>query len=68
MQESFIDAYKNLRKLMERNNFKTWLIRFMIKKCNRAKHKDAFRRKAFHNNFKKKLLVSFQAQRYRKDN
>jgi len=47
MQESFMDAYKNLRKLSERNNFKTWLIRFMIKKCNRSKHKNAFRRKVF---------------------
>lgn len=68
MQESFIDAYKNLRKLRERNNLKMWLIRFMIKECNRAKHEGAFRRKVFHNHFKKKLVTSFQAQRYRKNN
>ena len=33
MQESFIEAYKNLSKLRKRKYFKTWLIRIMINEC-----------------------------------
>jgi RNA polymerase sigma-70 factor (ECF subfamily) len=63
MQETFIDAYKNLKKLREGKYFKTWLIRIMINECYRAKHKDASRKEFLIDAFKKKLRKSFQSIR-----
>ena len=39
MQETFIDAYKNLAKFERRSSFKTWLIRIMLNNCYRKKLK-----------------------------
>jgi RNA polymerase sigma-70 factor (ECF subfamily) len=39
MQETFINAYMNLRKLQNRFHFKTWLIRIMLNECYRKKQK-----------------------------
>lgn len=37
MQDTFIDAYKNLQQFEGRANFKTWLIRIMLNNCYRKK-------------------------------
>lgn len=42
MQDTFIDAYKNLQKFEGRSNFKTWLIRIMLNNCYRKKEKLSF--------------------------
>jgi len=39
MQDSYIDAYKNLSKFEGRSNFKTWLIRIMMNHCYRKRQK-----------------------------
>ena len=39
MQETFINAYINLKKLKNKAHFKTWLIRIMLNECYRKKHK-----------------------------
>jgi RNA polymerase sigma-70 factor (ECF subfamily) len=43
MQDTFIDAYKNLQQFEGRANFKTWLIRIMLNNCYRKKEKSSFK-------------------------
>lgn len=43
MQETFIDAYKNLSKFTGRSSFKTWIIRIMLNNCFRKKEKYSFK-------------------------
>ena len=43
MQETFIDAYKNLNKFEGRASFKTWIIRIMMNNCYRKKRKSSFK-------------------------
>lgn len=43
MQETFIDAYKNLRQFEGRSNFKTWIIRIMMNNCYRKRGKASFK-------------------------
>lgn len=43
MQETFIDAYKNLSQFEGRANFKTWIIRIMMNNCYRKKEKSIFK-------------------------
>ena len=35
MQDTFVDAYKNLLQFEGRSNFKTWIIRIMMNNCYR---------------------------------
>ena len=43
MQETFIDAYKNLVQFEGRSAFKTWIIRIMMNNCYRKKGKSSFK-------------------------
>jgi RNA polymerase sigma factor (sigma-70 family) len=43
MQETFIDAYKNLSGFEGRSQFKTWIIRIMLNNCYRKKTKSSFK-------------------------
>ncbi len=43
MQETFIDAYKNLVQFEGRSDFKTWIIRIMLNNCYRKKNKAGFK-------------------------
>ena len=43
MQESFIDAYKNLSKFVNRSSFKSWIIKIMLNHCFRKKKKFSFK-------------------------
>lgn len=43
MQETFIDAYKNLVKFEGRSNFKTWIIRIMMNNCYKKRQKSSFK-------------------------
>lgn len=43
MQETFIDAYKNLLQFEGRASFKTWIIRIMLNNCYRKKEKSSFK-------------------------
>ncbi len=43
MQETFIDAYKNLSKFENRASFKTWIIKIMLNHCFRKNHKFSFK-------------------------
>lgn len=43
MQETFIDAYKNLNKFEGRASFKTWIIRIMMNNCYRKSKKFSFK-------------------------
>ena len=43
MQESFIDAYKNLSKFENRSSFKSWIIKIMLNHCFRKKQKFSFK-------------------------
>lgn len=43
MQETFIDAYKNLLQFEGRADFKTWIIRIMMNNCYRKRGKASFK-------------------------
>jgi RNA polymerase sigma-70 factor (ECF subfamily) len=43
MQETFIDAYRNLSQFEGRADFKTWIIRIMMNNCYRKKEKSSFK-------------------------
>jgi RNA polymerase sigma-70 factor (ECF subfamily) len=43
MQETFIDAYKNLAQFESRSDFKTWIIRIMLNNCYRKREKASFK-------------------------
>ncbi|HUH25015.1 MAG TPA: sigma-70 family RNA polymerase sigma factor [Flavobacterium sp.] len=43
MQETFIDAYKNLIQFEGRADFKTWIMRIMLNNCYRKKEKSSFK-------------------------
>ncbi len=43
MQETFIDAYKNLSQFEGNSSFKTWIIRIMMNNCYRKKEKSSFK-------------------------
>lgn len=44
MQETYINAYKNLNKFENRASFKTWFTRIMLNQCYHKKHKLSFQR------------------------
>lgn len=39
MQDTYIDAFKNLSQFEKRSNFKTWIIRIMLNNCYHKKEK-----------------------------
>lgn len=43
MQDTFIDAYVNLRKFESRASFKTWIIKIMLSNCYRRSRKAGYR-------------------------
>lgn len=43
MQDTFIDAYKNLSKFEGRSDFKTWIVRIMMNNCYRKREKLSFK-------------------------
>ncbi len=43
MQETFIDAYKNLSGFKNRSSFKTWIIKIMLNHCYRKKQRFSFK-------------------------
>lgn len=43
MQDTYIDAYKNLGQFEKRAGFKTWIIRIMLNNCYRKKQKFSYK-------------------------
>jgi RNA polymerase sigma-70 factor (ECF subfamily) len=43
MQDTYIDAYKNLAQFEGRSDFKTWIVRIMLNNCYRKKEKSSFK-------------------------
>lgn len=43
MQDTFVDAYKNLSQFESRANFKTWISRIMLNNCYRKKEKSSYK-------------------------
>src|ERR1051325_7407156 len=43
MQDTYIDAFRNLPQFEKRSNFKTWLIRIMLNNCYHKKEKFSFK-------------------------
>ena len=42
MQETYVDAYRNLSKFESRSSFKTWIVRIMLNNCYRKKNKVSY--------------------------
>ena len=47
MQETYIDAFKNLKQFEGRSNFKTWMIRIMLNNCYRKKEKASYKNEIY---------------------
>lgn len=43
MQDTFLDAYRNLRQFGGRSEFRTWIIRIMMNNCFRKRGKSGFK-------------------------
>lgn len=43
MQDTFVDAFKNLSKFEGRSEFKTWISRIMLNNCYRKKEKSSYK-------------------------
>ncbi len=43
MQDTYIDAFKNLSQFEKRSNFKTWIIKIMLNNCYRKKQKFSYK-------------------------
>lgn len=43
MQDTYVDAFRNLGKFEGRSSFKTWLVRIMLNNCYRKKEKLSFK-------------------------
>ncbi len=43
MQDSWVDAFRNLSKFEGRSSFKTWIIRIMLNNCYRKQQKSGFK-------------------------
>lgn len=44
MQDTFIDAYRNLSKFQQRSSFKTWIIKIMLNNCFRKQQKFSYKK------------------------
>ncbi|HLR38275.1 MAG TPA: sigma-70 family RNA polymerase sigma factor [Chitinophagaceae bacterium] len=42
MQDTFVDAYKNLSNFEKRSSFKTWIVRIMLNNCYHKSRKSSF--------------------------
>jgi RNA polymerase sigma-70 factor (ECF subfamily) len=43
MQDTYIDAYRNLSQFEQRADFKTWIFQIMLNNCYRKKQKSSFK-------------------------
>lgn len=43
MQDTFVDAYKNLSSFQGRSSFKTWIVRIMLNNCYQRKRKSRYK-------------------------
>lgn len=47
LQETYLNAYMNLKKFEHRSAFKTWIVRIMLNECYHRKQKAAYKREQF---------------------
>lgn len=58
MQDTFVDAFKNLAQFDSRSGFKTWIVRIMLNNCFRKKQKSSFKNE-FANDVKDNAIPMF---------
>ncbi|MBV6479874.1 MAG: ECF RNA polymerase sigma-E factor [Ignavibacteria bacterium] len=59
MQDTYVDAFKNLSQFEQRANFKTWIIRIMLNNCYRKKQKASFKNENLQENINENLIPMF---------
>jgi RNA polymerase sigma factor (sigma-70 family) len=67
MQDSFIDAYRNLKKFEQRSSFKTWIIKIMLNNCFRKKQKASYKNEVAHD-INDKSIPMFSNQQHSDSN
>lgn len=50
MQETYINAYMNLKKFENRSSFKTWIVRIMLNQCYHKRQKSSYTNEQFADN------------------
>lgn len=61
MQDTYIDAFKNLKSFEYRSNFKTWIIRIMLNNCYRKKNKASFKIETIQDQIKENQIPMFNS-------
>jgi len=67
MQDSFVDAYKNLKKFEQRSSFKTWIIKIMLNNCYRKKQRAGYKNEVAHE-INEKSIPMFSDQQHSDSN
>jgi RNA polymerase sigma factor (sigma-70 family) len=67
MQDSFVDAYTNLKKFEQRSSFKTWIIKIMLNNCYRKKQKASYKNEVLHE-INDKSIPMFSNQQHNDSN
>jgi len=67
MQDSFVDAYRNLKKFEQRSSFKTWIIKIMLNNCYRKKQRFSYKNEVAHE-INDKSIPMFSDQQHNDSN
>ena len=67
MQDSFVDAYRNLKKFEQRSSFKTWIIKIMLNNCYRKKQRSSYKNEVAHE-INDKSIPMFSDQQHNDSN
>ena len=59
MQDTYVDAFRNLSQFESRAGFKTWIARIMLNNCFRKKEKLSFKNEYAENNINEKSIPMF---------
>jgi len=59
MQDTYVDAFKNLAQFEQRANFKTWLARIMLNNCYKKREKMSFKNEYAADNINENLIPMF---------
>jgi RNA polymerase sigma-70 factor (ECF subfamily) len=63
MQDSYVDAFKNLSSFQNRSSFKTWLVRIMLNNCSHKQQKMSFKSEITQETLNETEIPMFSSQK-----
>lgn len=64
MQDTYLDAFKNLAQFEKKSNFKTWLVKIMLNNCYHRKQKYSFIKEQAYDELKESATPMFAHAEY----